>query len=277
MRRALGKGLTELLGEQFEGGIQELPVDSIVPNRRQPRTHFDATALEGLAESIREHGILQPLVVRPTADGAYELIAGERRLRAARLAGLSTVPVAIRSTGNQNSLELALIENVQREDISALECARAYRKLIAEFGMTQEEVARRVGKSRVAITNTLRLLKLPPGVQEGLDRGSIQEGHARALLGLESEADQIALYDRAVTSGLSVREVEQAVRTRVRPAPPIRKKSAKSPFADVEAAASEKLATPVRVVSTGDGGKLEIRFFSLEDLDRILQALGVEL
>jgi ParB family chromosome partitioning protein len=278
MRRALGKGLSQLLGEQFEGGVQELPIDSIVPNRRQPRTVFDGPALDGLAESIREHGILQPLVVRPMTDGEFELIAGERRLRAAGLAGLSTVPVVIRSAGNQHALELALIENVQREDISALECARAYRKLADEFGMTQDAIARRVGKSRVAVSNTLRLLKLPPSVLAGLVEGTITEGHARALLGLASASDQPALFARIVTEQLSVRAVEQAVKTRTAPGiAPRRVRQRVSPFEAVERAASERLGTPVRVVPVGDGGRVEIKFFSLEDLDRIVQALGIEL
>lgn len=277
MRRALGKGLTQLLGEQFEGGIQELEIDSIVPNRRQPRTVFDSVSLDGLAESIREHGILQPLVVRPNADGTYELIAGERRLRAARLAGLRMVPVSIRPTGNQHSLELAIVENVQREDISAIECARAYRKLADEFELTQEDIARKVGKSRVAVTNTLRLLKLPPSVQTGLESGTIQEGHARALLGLESPSDQIELFNRTVSDGLTVREVEGLVKARSKPSARPVKRLQKSPFERLESAASEKLGAPVKIFPTGEAGKIEVRFFSLEDLGRILESMGIEL
>src|SRR5580704_9085673 len=182
MRRALGKGLSQLIAEQYEGPTNELPVADIVPNSRQPRTVFNDEALEELAASIREYGILQPLIVRPLAEGKHELIAGERRLRAAKLAGLTSVPVIVRSAGNQSSLELALIENLQREDINALESAKAYRRLIDEFGMTQEQVADRVGKSRVSVANTVRLLRLPKRIMEGLEAGFISEGHARALL-----------------------------------------------------------------------------------------------
>src|SRR5471030_664225 len=212
MRRALGKGLSQLIAEQYEGPTNELPVADIVPNSRQPRTLFNEEALEELAASIREYGILQPLIVRPIAEGKHELIAGERRLRAAKLAGLKTVPVLVRSAGNQSSLELALIENLQREDINALESARAYRKLIDEFGLTQEQVAERVGKSRTVIANTVRLLRLPRRITEGLERGIITEGHARALLSFESEAQQLAVYDQILERGMTVRDVENVAK-----------------------------------------------------------------
>ena len=171
-RRGLGRGLEVLIGG---GGdvreLAEMPVAEMHPNPRQPRRHFEAEAVSGLAESIREQGLIQPVVVRPRDAGGYELIAGERRLRASKLAGLKTVPILVRSASSQSSLELALIENIQREDINPLECARAYRKLIDEFGMTQEQVADKVGKSRTGVANTVRLLRLPTRIQEGLQGG----------------------------------------------------------------------------------------------------------
>src|SRR5947199_5012387 len=191
MMRVLGKGLSQLIGEQADTTISEVLVDAIVPNQRQPRTYFKEEAVQELANSIREVGILQPLVVRPLSEGKYELIAGERRLRASKLAGLETVPVLVRAADDRTSLEMAIIENVQREDISPLESARAYRKLIDEFGLTQEQVAQKVSKSRVSVANTLRLLRLPAQIQQALESGDIQEGHARALLAFESEEEQL--------------------------------------------------------------------------------------
>ncbi|MBI3721319.1 MAG: ParB/RepB/Spo0J family partition protein, partial [Fimbriimonas ginsengisoli] len=184
MRRSLGKGIGHLIAGQIDAHPAEVPIERIVPNGHQPRTTFDGTALAELAASIKAHGVLQPLAVRETSRGSYELIAGERRLRAAALAGLAVVPIVVRDADPKMSLELALVENLQREDIAPLECARAYRELTTRFGLTQEQVAERVGKSRAAVANTLRLLKLPKRILDGLDKGSISEGHARALLGL---------------------------------------------------------------------------------------------
>ena len=161
MRSSLGKGLSQLIGEQTDGTPSQVAITAIVPNSRQPREHFEEAPLQELAESIRTFGVLQPLVVRPLTEGRFELIAGERRLRASKLAGLEYVPVVVRAADNQASLEIALIENVQREDISPLECARAYTKLMQEFGLTQDQVAAKVGKARTSIANTIRLLKLP--------------------------------------------------------------------------------------------------------------------
>ncbi|RYG43843.1 ParB/RepB/Spo0J family partition protein [bacterium] len=196
MRKALGKGLSQLLGEQFDGTPVEATVESIVPNLRQPRTVFEDAPLKELAASIRQHGVLQPLVVRTVSEGKYELIAGERRLRAAKLAGLTTVPIHVRSADSLESLELALVENIQREDINAIEAARAYKRLIDEFGLTQEEVAERVRKARATVTNTLRLLKLPVEALEALENGAITEGHARALLAFPTVDKQIDILER---------------------------------------------------------------------------------
>ncbi len=279
MRRALGKGLNQLIGEQLEGTGGEVSVDSIIPNERQPRSVFDDTRLKELAASVREYGILQPLVVRPLTEGRYELIAGERRLRAAKLAGLATVPITIRAAGNQTSLELALIENIQREDIGPMECARAYRKLMDEFTMTQEQVADKVGKARASIANTIRLLRLPAPVQHGLEAGSIQEGHARALLAFDSADRQIEMFERIVDKGLSVREVEKAARTgpaRTRETKPTETKPT-TDWSPLEEALSITLGSKVRITSGEVGGKITVEFYSDEDLERILGVLGVSL
>jgi ParB family chromosome partitioning protein len=281
MRRALGKGLSQLIAEQYEGGPTEISVESITPNLRQPRTHFDEDALEELAQSIREFGVIQPLIVRPLSEGKYELIAGERRLRASKLAGLATVPVVVRSASSQNSLELALIENLQREDINAIESARAYRKLIDEFAMTQESVADRVGKSRTAVANTLRLLRLPGRILEGVSGGMISEGHARALLGFESEAHQLAVYDQILEKGLTVRDVERAARPQkakasVKPADKP-KGAAAAEHGPIEDALSTYFGAPCKIVPGPVGGKLTIDFYSDDDLQRILDVLGFSL
>ena len=279
MRRALGKGLSQLIGEQFEGAPSEVAVEDIVPNQRQPRTNFDEAALEELAASIREFGVLQPLLVKPLTEGRFELIAGERRLRASKLAGLKTVPVLVRSATPQGSLELALIENVQREDINSLECARSYRRLIDEFGLTQEQVADRVGKSRTAVANTVRLLKLPRRIQEGLEANRITEGHARALLAFSTEPQQLAVYDQILDKGLTVREVERASR----PATP-KPTKVKPEVGEVDPndqaltdALSVYLGTPVKLNRGEVGGKLVVEFYSDEDLDGILERLGFRL
>lgn len=251
-------------------------IDAIVPNARQPRSVFADDRLAELAASIKQHGILQPLLVRPLPGGRYELIAGERRLRAAKLAGLNSVPITIRAAGDESSLELALIENIQREDIGPMECARAYRKLIDEFGLTQEKVADKVGKARTSVANTLRLLRLPAIVQAGLEKGTLQEGHARALLALDGPEKQIAMYEQIVATGLSVREVEQAARQK--PAKPSRPaKQAAPENAALEESLSVKFGTRVKIAQSDLGGRIAIEFYSDDDLDRILQMLGISL
>ncbi len=284
MRRALGKGLSQLIAEQFESAPTDAEVGSITPNSRQPRTYFDEDALQELADSIREHGIIQPLLVRPTGEGEYELIAGERRLRAAKLAGLDRVPIVIRSADNQVSLELALIENVQREDINPIESAQAYRKLIDEFSLTQEQVAVRVGKSRTVITNMIRLLRLPIEVQEGLQVGSISEGHARALLQLGDEARQLEVYEDILVKGLTVRDVERVARPAGVPQPPKpngapakRPTEADPNVRAVEDRLREFFGTPVKIQATEKGGTLTIEFFSDDDLQRVLDVIGFQL
>jgi ParB family transcriptional regulator, chromosome partitioning protein len=281
MRRVIGKGLSELIGEQVDERSNEVPITSIVPNTRQPREIFHDESLEELAASIREHGVLQPLVVRPISEGRYELIAGERRLRASKLAGLAHIPVVVRAASAQASLEIALIENIQREDISPLECAKAYRQLMSEFGLTQEQVADKVGKSRTGIANTIRLLKLPGAALDALQSGLITEGHARALLALDSPAKQLAVLDQIVEKGLTVRDVEalskpQAiVRSHVR-GPRIGTAEDAENQA-LEDALATHLGAPTKLRRSGKGGKVEITFFDDEDLQRILDTLGVSL
>lgn len=283
MRRALGKGLAQLMGEQAEPSSSEIAVSAIVPNTRQPRLAFNDASLEELAQSIREVGVVQPLIVRPISEGRYELIAGERRLRAAKLAGLATVPVVVRSAGSQASLELALIENIQREDIAPLECAAAYKLLMDEFGLTQEQVADKVGKSRPAIANSLRLLRLPAEIRQGLQDGLITEGHAKVILMAEGTSAQINLFNRIVSKGLSVREAESLARkpeTTKASSGEKRKVSAslKGPETRaLEEALSIYFGTPVTLEKKSIGGSMNVAFYSDDDLQRILEVLGVEL
>jgi len=277
--RVLGKGLSQLLGESADSGVSEVAIESIVPNRRQPRTHFNEEAVQELAASIREVGVLQPLVVRPLSEGRYELIAGERRLRASKLAGLNSVPVIVRAADDQSSLELALIENIQREDISPLESAHAYKRLMGEFGLTQEQVADKVGKSRVAVANTVRLLKLPSRILDGLLSGEISEGHARALLGLPNEAMQLAVFDQIISKRLTVRDVERLASETSLSKPRADKKRAVVDEIDPNWIAfrenlSMSLGAPVKIEGTERGGRIVIDFYSEDDLMRIADALS---
>ena len=279
MRKALGKGLSQLLGEQLESGASELAVTSIVANQRQPRRVFDEAALRDLSESIRIHGVLQPILVRPLSEGRYEIIAGERRWRASQLAGLKTIPVMIKSAAGQDSLEWALIENVQREDISATEQAIAFRRLMDEFGLTQEQVADRVGKSRTAIANTVRLLKLPSVVLDALQSGKITEGHARALLGFPSVEAQTRAFDLILDKNLTVRDVEKLAQDATTSKPKtIATRVRKDVYTtQLEGALSEKFGFPARLDRTEKGGKLVLEFYSDDDLERILEMLGVQI
>src|SRR5947209_1412132 len=210
--RGLGRGLGALIPRPSGGGLREIPVEAIRPNPWQPRTNFDEHELEELAQSIREHGVLQPILVSQQADGTFQLITGERRWRAVQKAGMSTVPAIVKEATPRASLELALVENIQRRDLNPLEEAHAFRQLLDEHGLTQEQLATRIGKSRVAVTNTLRLLQLPEGVQEALASGSITEGHARAILTANDEAKRLALLERVIAEQLSVRATEALAR-----------------------------------------------------------------
>lgn len=251
--------------------VIDVPVGKILPNPHQPRADFSEERLRELAESIREHGILQPLIVTKRGE-SYELIAGERRLQASKLAGLETVPVIVRDVEEQQKFELAIIENIQRHDLNALEEARAYQRLIEEFGMTQESVAKKMGKSRSLVANTLRLLQLPIEIQRSIVGGKVSEGHAKAILGVEGLERQMALYEAIIKEQLTVREAE--ARSRSVAAKP--KKYTVTIDPSVQAAENqltEKLGTRVRIARAGKGGRVVIEYYSQEDLGRILQEL----
>jgi ParB family chromosome partitioning protein len=280
----LGRGLDSLIPtlgqpEEARGATLDVAIDAITPNPYQPRTTIDQTKLELLAQSIRTHGVIQPLIVTLAADGRrYTLIAGERRWRAARLAGLSEVPVVIKEAATQTMLELALVENVVRADLSPLEEAMAYKQLIDEFGLTQASVAERVGRSRVSVTNTLRLLSAPEEVHLALEEGKISEGHARALLGLPSAVDQVAMLNVVIDKSWNVRQTEEAVRRWVSQEPA---RAIQRPSADVDDDLQEQLqrtlTTKVTVRRDAHGtGSITIHFFSEEQLKSIFERLAGE-
>lgn len=280
-RSGLGKGLDALIptgqktsGPSGEAGVTQIPVDLIQRNPRQPREKFDLEELDNLAASIREHGVIQPLVVSPGKGGLYTLVAGERRLQAARKAGLKTVPVVIRHATDQQLLELALIENVQREDLNAIEEAEAYQHLAREFKLSHETIATRVGKSRVAVTNTLRLLDASAAVKQALVDGRITEGHARALLALNTAKAQEALLSQVVNLDLSVRQTEALARKYSGQKPATKKKSGQSAdVTDVERRLRSSLGTKVSLKHGKKGGTVTIYYYSDEDLDALLEKL----
>jgi ParB family transcriptional regulator, chromosome partitioning protein len=298
-RSGLGRGIgslipTELI--QAEGSeLRDVPTSSVVPNRYQPRRRFDEDSLTSLAESIRVMGVLQPILVRPLDDDRFELVAGERRWRAAQRAGLGAVPAIVRTIDDTTSIEQALVENLHREDLSPLEEAAAYQQLMEDFGFTQEQVAQRVGKSRSSVANTLRLLQLPPAIQRLLDERKLSAGHARALLGTPDRAFQEAFAARIAGEGLSVREVEEAIRRRSElearlasagaasdaardlPAPPRHEEPGNPPAAgllELEQLLADYLDTSVRVVVGPGRGRLQIDFADLEDLERIYRLIA---
>ncbi|MEZ0395457.1 MAG: ParB/RepB/Spo0J family partition protein [Anaerolineales bacterium] len=279
-KTGLGRGLGALIpgsdGAAIgQGGVNMVAVEMILPNPRQPRGSMDPAELEELTASVREHGVLQPLIVTPgEADGKYVLIAGERRLQAARLAGLTTVPVIVRPASDQQRLELAIIENIQRTDLSPLEEAEAYRQLSADFNLSHEEIAARVGKSRVAVTNTLRLLKLPDSVKNALVERRISEGHARALLSLPNAAAQTAALRTILSQELSVRQTEELVRKLSGEKPPSRSKPMPSPeVTELEERLRSSLGTKVSLRAGRKGGTLTIHYYSDEELDALLKRL----
>jgi ParB family chromosome partitioning protein len=285
-RSGLGKGLDSLIptGGEGEGSLRDIPLGQITANRYQPRVSFEEESLASLTASVRELGVLQPILVRPSGDGEFELIAGERRFRAAKRAGLTTVPALVRTVEDTTSLEQALVENLHRQDLNPLEEAAAYQQLMEDFGFTQEQVAKRVGKSRSAVANLLRLFQLPPEVQKLVGEGEISAGHARTLLGTDDEAYQVALARRIVDEQLSVRAVEEAVRLRNEgpapapapeggsggPTPPSDKPAA---YLEVEELLAERLDTRVKVDGTGGKGRLTVQFADVDDLDRITRIL----
>jgi ParB family transcriptional regulator, chromosome partitioning protein len=268
----LGRGLDALIpAGRDETGVLELPLDRIERSPNQPRADFDEGLLGELAASIAVHGVLQPVIVRTLADGGYQLIAGERRLRAARLAGLETIPAVVRDASDgTDSLELALIENLQRADLNPIETALAYRELIDRFGLTHEAVARQVGKSRVAISNALRLLDLAPETKQAIVEGRITEGHGRALAAITIPELQRAVLGVVLERGLSVRQTEELVRRKREEAPASsERRSLGHDLVDLEAQLRGVLATKVGIVRTRRGGRLVIEFYSDEELDRL--------
>ncbi len=282
-RSGLGKGLgalipTEVMGDRTSA-LLDVPVSVIEPNQHQPRATFDEESLASLSASIREVGILQPVLVREIADGRYELVAGERRWRAAKRAGLQSIPAIVRSVSDLGRVEQALIENLHRQDLNPMEEAGAYQQLIEDFGLTHEQLSARVGRSRASITNTLRLFQLPPGVQKLVSEGQLSAGHARALLGTPDRAFQESLARRAVAEQMSVRAVEDAIKDRnsLGGAPTeraVRQSKLRPPgILELEDLLSSHLDTRVKVEVGNKRGKVTIEFASLEDLERIYRAM----
>lgn len=282
MARGLGSGLGALLGEEAmrdTEGVTKLPVAKIEPRAGQPREDFDEEKLEELAQSLRDHGMIQPITVRPLEGGYYQIIAGERRWRAARLAGLAEVPVNIMDADDRETAELALIENLQREDLNPLEEAKGYRKLMDTFGLTQENVSDRVGKSRPVVANALRLLRLPEDVQALLADQSLSLSHARAILSLEDPKKQSEAAKKTVAEGLSVRETTSLVKRLAteKPAAP-RKNRRLGPdgvdyVAEVERELTEKLGRRVRIDAGAKGGTLRLEYYGSEDFEALRAAL----
>ncbi len=273
-RSGLGRGLGALIPE-VRPAVEEVDVDLIAPNPQQPRSAFDRESLAELAASIREHGVIQPLIVSRQREGAYQLIAGERRLLAAREAGLAKVPVIVREASPQALLELALVENLQRQDLGPLEEAAAFRRLGEEFGLTQAAVASRVGRSRSAVANSLRLLGLPPEIQASIAAGQMTAGHARAILGVEDAAEQRRLWQRIVQAGLTVRAAESLARRGAaggrrgqRP------REAAADLAALEEQLRASLGTRVDLRRGRRGGRMTIHFYSDEELEALVERLG---
>lgn len=280
IKPGLGKGLDLLIPaneEQSEENkaVQMLAITEVEPNRNQPRKHFAEEAMNELAESIKSHGIIQPIIVRKQKD-YYEIIAGERRWRAARIAGLKEIPVVIKEYTDKEVSEIALIENIQREDLNPIEEALAYKQLIDEYGLTQEELSQRISKSRSAVTNTMRLLRLHGEIQDMLAGGVLSAGHARALLAIENQEKQLETAHEIIKNSLSVREAETLVK-KVN-APPAKKKEEKKNdfiYRDLEKKLTENLGTKVRISNKEDGtGKIEINYYSDDELEQIYSLLN---
>lgn len=277
----LGKGLDALFMDNEtvdSGGVVTLRLSQIEPNRDQPRKIFSEEALNELADSIREHGVLQPLLVRPLPGGSYQLVAGERRWRASRMAGLQEVPVVIREMDEEQAMEIALIENLQREDLNAIEEATGYKQLMERYGMTQEQVAKRVGKSRPAIANALRLLNLPQKVMDMVGEGEVSPGHARALLAFDDQDRIVEIAQKVKTGKYSVRDIERLAKNQDEK----KEKAAKVPeepawggksafLTEMEIAMSMEMGRKVRIIPNGEGGTLQIQFWDEEDLKSLAE------
>ncbi|GJL58241.1 MAG: chromosome partitioning protein ParB [Nitrospirales bacterium] len=277
-KKALGKGLQALLPEkktlvwkveQDGQAVSMIPLDQILPNRYQPRTTFLEAELDELAQSVKEHGVLQPIVVRRKGDGMFELIAGERRFRAAKIAGLQSIPVLVRNSNDEKALAIALVENIQRENLNPMEEAKAYSRLMGEFGLTQDLVSRSVGKDRSSIANIVRLLTLPKDVQEQIETGVISLGHAKVLAGLPTPAAQLQLAQKIVSEQLSVRQIEQMITVQRKGKSAKSKKEEPNRFRNLEEQFRKRLGTKVQVKAGARGGQVVIHYFSDDELDRI--------
>jgi ParB family chromosome partitioning protein len=292
-RNALGRGLSALLSDSgadeqstatavapqpvTTSGVTEIGLDQIETNPYQPRTHFDLVALEELAHSIKVQGIIQPITVRRLSEGKYQLISGERRFQASKIAGLERVPAYIRTADDEQMLEMALIENIQRQDLNPVEIALAYQRLVDELNLRLEDLGDKVGKNRATVNNYMRLLKLPPEVQIGLRDGKISMGHARALITIENRDDQLRIFRDAVAQELSVRRIEELVRqlSEAQPAKPKVKTEKNIHVARLERTLEERFGSRVNITQAATGkGELKISFDSTEDLNRILEILG---
>jgi len=270
MKTALGKGLEALIPEKGEEVIY-LNIDRIFPGEHQPRKAFKDDSLKELAASIKERGVLQPVIVSRVGDGTFKLITGERRWRASALAGLKKIPALIKNVASRDSLEIALIENIQREDLNPIETAEAFRRLTTEFNLSQEELSDRVGKDRATISNYLRLLKLPEEIKSLIYNGSLSIGHAKAILAIEGKAHQIEAARKVIKKGLSVRETEALTKKISRP---LKVKATKDPqISSLEEKLIRNLGTKVRIFHKGKRGKIEIEYYSFEELDRLLEIL----
>lgn len=276
----LGRGLDALFAQNtLEDGVSTvtLPLDDILPNKEQPRKQFDEEALADLAASIAQHGVLQPLLVRPMPDGTYQLVAGERRWRASRMAGLTEVPVVVRDMDEQQAAELALIENLQREDLNPMEEALGYRTLMDSYGLTQEQTAQVVNKSRPAVANALRLLMLPEAVTDLVAAGKLSAGHARTVLAFEGAEAQIAAAHAAVERGLSVRELEKMAKAaKAKPRASKEPKKQDRFYDEVALSLREALGRQVKVTAGAKGGTLQVEFFDAEDLRYLANKLAEE-
>ena len=277
--KGLKRGLGALLGDIDEqplekGPYQLLPLHKVEPNPNQPRKDFDEIELQALADSIAEHGLIQPLTVRETGNGYYQIIAGERRWRASRMAGLQDVPVVVIEADEQKTMELALIENLQRQDLNPIEEALGYQSLIKEYGMTQEVAAIRVGKSRPAVANALRLLSLPEEVLDMVRSGALSAGHARSILSLPTAKQQIEMAKKVVNLCLSVRQTEMMCKNMAKPAAPMREVQLRVNYvAECEKALSKQLGRGVKIVNGKKKGRFELEFYGQEDLQLLLEAL----
>ena len=279
MRKGLGKGLGALIGDYNEQpdapseGAVTLPLQKIEPNPLQPRKTFNPEELDSLADSIRMHGIIQPLTVRRLPSGFYQIIAGERRWRAARLAGLTDVPVVVIEADDKKAMELALIENLQRSDLNPIEEALGYQELMGTYEMTQEQAAARVGKSRPAVANALRLLSLSPAVLELVKDGSLSAGHARALLPVKDEAQQLSIAQKVMALGLSVRQTEALCKKLTKQAQPVKEQPQVDYLAECEKELTAGLGRKVRIVSGKRKGRIELEYYGQDDLQQLYDAL----